>query len=164
MPMKLLYTVLIALFPAVHPFHVSVCDIEHDTKTSALQISQRIFIDDLETGLKAFHNLPKVDTYKPDDPEKLDSLIDGYLKAKIFMAVDDKAVHFNYLGSELEGDARWAYMEVEGVSSVSEVEIGNLVLFEAFDDQKNIIHFKANGKLRSHRLSKDEKVVTFKFD
>ena len=164
MPMKLLYTVLIALFPAVHPFHVSVCDIKYDEKSQALQISQRIFIDDLETGLKAFHNLPMVDTYKPKDEDRLDSLIDKYLHEKIFIAVNGESVEFNYLGSELEGDARWAYLEVENISAVTEAEISNLVLVEAFDDQENIVHFKANQKLKSYRLNKDKKVVTFKFD
>ena len=164
MPMKLLYTVLIALFPAMHPFHVSVCDIKHDEKSKALQISQRIFIDDLETGLMAFHNLPKVDTYKPEDEARLDSLIEKYLQEKIFISVNGKPVDFNYLGSELESDARWAYLEVENVTSVSEAEITNLVLVEAFNDQENIVHFKANSKLKSYRLNKDKKVVTFKFD
>ncbi len=164
MPLKLLCTVFIALFVANHPFHVSVCDIEYDAESQALQISQRIFMDDLEEGLEAFHKLEMVDTYKPKDPDQLDSLIAVYLKAKLFIRVDGKDVDFNYLGSELEGDARWAYLEVSNIPSVKEAEISNLILTETFDDQENIVHFKVRGKLKSHRLSKDEKVVTFKFD
>lgn len=164
MPLKLLYTVFIALFLADHPFHVSVCDIEHDAKSKALQISQRMFMDDLEEGLEAFHKLEMVDAYKPKDVKRLDSLISAYLKAKLFIRVDGKDVAFNYLGSELEGDARWAYLEVPDIATVKEAEISNMVLTETFDDQENIIHLKVNGKLKSHRLSKDEKVVTFTFD
>ena len=163
MPLKLLYTVVLGLFLANHPFHVSVCDIEHDVESNALQISQRIFMDDLEVGLKDFHGLDQVDTYKPKDAEALDSLMNAYFKAKLFISVDGKAVDFSYLGSELEGDARWAYLEVEGVPSVKEAEISNLILVEAFDDQENIVHFKANDKIKSYRLNKDNKVVTFKF-
>ena len=37
---------------AIHPFHVSVCEIEFDQKTEALQITQRIFLDDIETWVK----------------------------------------------------------------------------------------------------------------
>lgn len=164
MPLKLLYTVLISLFVADHPFHVSVCDIEHDAETRALQISQRIFMDDLESGLEAFHELESVDAYKPEDPQLLDSLIGGYLKAKLFLRINGRDVRFNYLGSELEGDARWAYLEVPNIATVSEAEISNLILLESFDDQENIIHLKVGEKLKSYRLSKDEKVVTFKFD
>lgn len=164
MPLKLLYTVFIALFLADHPFHISVCDIEHDAESKALQISQRMFMDDLEDGLKAFHKLESVDAYKPKDVKRLDSLISAYLKAKLFIRIDGKDVTFNYLGSELEGDARWAYLEVTNVPTVKEAEISNMILTETFDDQENIIHLKVNDKLKSHRLSKDEKVVTFKFD
>jgi hypothetical protein len=162
--MKLLYTVLISLFVADHPFHVSVCDIEHDAESQALQISQRMFMDDLESGLEAFHKLESVDAYKPEDPQLLDSLIGSYLKAKLFLRINGKDVRFNYLGSELEGDARWAYLEVPNIATVSEAEISNLILLESFDDQENIIHLKVGEKLKSYRLSKDEKVVTFKFD
>lgn len=164
MQVKLLYTVILPLFVAFHPFHVSVCDIEHDAETKALQISQRIFMDDLEVGLIEFHKLDKIDTYKPKDPARLDSLMDSYIKSKLFISVDGKSVDFKYLGSELEGDARWAYLEVEGVASLKEAEVSNLILVEAFDDQENIVHFKANGKLRSYRLNGDKKVATFKFD
>lgn len=164
MPLKLIYTVFISLFLADHPFHISVCDIEHDAESKALQISQRIFMDDLELGLETFHKLESVDAYKPKDTKHLDSLISAYLEAKLFIRINGKDVAFTYLGSELEGDARWAYLEVPDVPSVTEAEISNLILTETFDDQQNIIHLKVNGKLKSHRLSKDEKVVTFKFD
>lgn len=164
MPLKLLYTVFLPLFVAFHPFHVSVCDIEHDVETKALQISQRIFTDDLEVGLKAYHKLEKVNTYKPEDPHKLDSLMEVYIQAKLFISVDGKPVDFNYLGSELEGDARWAYLEVEDVSGLKQAEVTNMILVEAFDDQENIVHFKANDKVRSYRVNKDDKVATFEWD
>ena len=164
MPLKLLYTVFIAVFVANHPFHVSVCDIEHDPESQALQISQRIFIDDLEEGLKGFHKLDQVDTYKPKDPQRLDSLIEKYLEAKLFIRANGKDLKLNYLGSELEGDARWAYLEVENMAVVDEAEVSNLILVEVFADQENIVHFKSKGKIRSYRLSKDEKKVNFKFD
>ena len=164
MALKLLYTVMLSLFVADHPFHISVCDIEYDAESKALQISQRIFMDDLEEGLEAFHKLESVDAYKPEDTEQLDKLIAEYLKAKLFIRIDGKDVDFEFLGSELEGDARWSYLEISDVANVSEAEISNLVLTEAFDDQENIVHMKVNGKLKSHRLSKDEKVVTFKFN
>ena len=164
MALKLLYTVFLSTSVALHAFHVSICDIEHNPESKALQISQRIFIDDLEVGLKAFHHLEMVDTYKPGDPHKLDSLMEAYFAKKLFISVDGSPKEFKYLGSELEGDARWAYLEVEGISSFKEAEVSNLILLEAFDDQENIVHFKANGKLRSYRLNKHENAVTFKYE
>lgn len=163
MRIKLLLTVFLTSFLVLHPFHVSVTDIVHNPKTESLQISQRIFIDDLEEGLKKFHDLAYIDTYNPDDPERLDSLIDLYLHDKFFVRVDGQDFDFNYLGSEVESDARWCYFEVEGVANLKEAEVTNVVLMEVFDDQQNIIHFKVNDKLKSYKLDKDDKYTVFKF-
>ena len=164
MPLKLLYSVLFSLLLEAHPFHVSVCDIEHDSKTKALKISQRIFMDDLAVGLQAFHDIEYVDTYKPKDVEKLDSLIGEYIKAKLFIIVDGKEAKLNYLGSELEGDARWCYIEVANIPSVSELDISNVILFESFVDQENIIHVQVKEDIKSYKLNKKELSHTFKFN
>lgn len=155
---------ILSLFWSFHPFHVSVCDIEHDPETNALQISQRLFMDDLATGLQKFHKIDYIDTYKPDNLQKLDSLIGSYIKAKLFITVDGKDVSFNYLGSELEGDARWCYIEVKGIKSIEQADVANTLLVETFPDQENIVHFKANGQLKSYKLNKREISHTFKFD
>ena len=158
---KLLYTVFLSLYAVFHPFHVSVTDIEHDVDSKAVQVSQRIFIDDLENGLKGFHKLEMVDTYKPKDPERLDSLLGAYLKEKVFIRINDRDYDFNYLGSEVEGDARWCYYEIEGIESVTSAEITNVTLIEQFDDQQNIVHFKANDEIKSYKLDKDQKFYRF---
>ena len=41
-------------------------------------------------------------------------------------------MEFNYLGSELEGDARWCYYEIEGVEEVNEAEVANVALMPLF--------------------------------
>jgi len=161
--MKVLYTVLLSYFAVLHPFHVSVTDIVHNNEEQSLQISQRIFIDDLEEGLKKFHGIERVDTFNPDDPEKLDSLIGKYLTEKVFFRINGKDENFNFLGSEVEGDARWCYFEIVGVEIVKEAEVTNVVLMEMFEDQQNIIHFKANDELKSYKLDKDDKFKIFSF-
>lgn len=155
-----LYTVIISLGLAFHPFHISVCDIEHNPATKSLEISQRIFMDDLEIGLKNFHKIEYVDAFKPKDPAELDSLINGYLQAKLEFVINGEKTPFTFIGSEMEGDARWCYLEAKNVASIKSVQITNKVLIQSFEDQENIVHFKANGKLKSYRLNKEEKQTT----
>ncbi|MFT6972618.1 MAG: hypothetical protein ACI905_002612 [Roseivirga sp.] len=164
MPIKLLYTVVIHLFLTVHPFHVSVCDMEYDAETKALQISQRIFMDDLGVGLQNFHKIDYIDTYKPKDIKVLDSLIAEYVKAKLFINIDGKPAQLKFIGSEVEGDARWCYIEIENVEKINKAEVSNLILFESFEDQENIIHMKVNGSLKSYKLNKKEKIHAFNFN
>ncbi len=155
-----LYTVIFSLGLTFHPFHISVCDIEHNAVTESLEISQRIFMDDLEIGLKNFHKIEYVDAFKPKDPAELDSLINGYLQAKLEFVINGVKTPFTFIGSEMEGDARWCYLEAKNVASVQSVQITNKVLISVFDDQENIVHFKANDKLKSYRLNKEEKQTT----
>jgi hypothetical protein len=164
MPIKLLYSVVIPLFWTLHPFHVSVCDMEYDAPTKALQISQRIFMDDLGVGLQRFHQLEYVDTFKPKDAKVLDSLIAEYIKAKLFIDINGKPAELKFIGSEVEGDARWCYIEIENVEKIDQAQVSNLILFESFEDQENIIHMKVNGNLKSYKLNKREKLHAFKFN
>lgn len=164
MQLKLIWSVLLSAVLSWHPFHVSVTDIEHDPESKSIQVSHRIFLDDLETGLKKFHKVEKLDTYEPESPERLDSLMSAYLKRKVLFIINGKSMEFNYLGSELEGDARWCYYEIENVTEVNDAEVTNVALMDAFDDQQNIIHFKSKGKLKSYKLDKGTKFIKFKFD
>ncbi|OEK02656.1 hypothetical protein BFP97_14490 [Roseivirga sp. 4D4] len=164
MQLKLIWSVFLSAVLYWHPFHVSVTDIEHDAEAKSIQVSHRIFLDDLEVGLKKYHDIEKLDTYEPESQEKLDSLIGSYLKKKVLFVINGESKDFNYLGSELEGDARWCYYEIENVEQVDEAEVTNIALMEVFDDQQNIVHFKSKGKLKSYKLDKDTKFIQFKFD
>ncbi len=159
----LVYSVLLSVYLNYHEFHVSIMDMEHNAQTKSVEVSQRIFIDDLETALKAYYDLEKVDTYKPDNQYYLDSLIDNYLKSKVIVIIDNEEKSFNYIGSELEGDARWCYYEIEEVAIVKEIKITNVALMDVFEDQQNIVHFKNNKKMKSYKLDIDTKSTLFKF-
>lgn len=163
MALKILFSVWL-LNPIWHPFHVSVVDVQHDAEQQVLQMSQRIFLDDLEEALEGFHDLDYVDTASPDDPARLDSLIATYLKAKIFLRVNGESRDFTYVGSEKEGDARWCYFMVEAVPSVSTLEVTNVALMDVFDDQENIIHCVVGNQKLSYKLDKQTKYFTFEFD
>ncbi|OEK06946.1 DUF6702 family protein [Roseivirga misakiensis] len=164
MQLNLIYSVLFSAYLFWHPFHVSVTDIEHDVKSKSVQVSHRIFLDDLEVGLKKFHKIDRIDTYKPSDEQVLDSLIGNYIKTKVSFLINGSKKEITYLGSELEGDGRWCYYEILDVEKVDEVEVTNVALMEVFDDQQNIVHFKSKGKLKSYKLDKDTKFINFKFD
>lgn len=147
----------------LHPFHVSVMDAEYNQERKSLQISHRLFLDDLEEGLKDYHGLEYIDTVEPEDPVRLDSLISDYLKHKVFFVIDGEDKAFTYFGSELEGDARWCYYEIDSLAQLKEIEVTNVALMDVFEDQQNIVHIKANDKILSYKLDKGIKVKTFTF-
>jgi len=55
----------------LHPFYVSVTEIRHNAAQQELQVSSRIFYDDLERTLKTEYKTP-VDILHPADRKAVD--------------------------------------------------------------------------------------------
>jgi len=145
-----------------HPFHVSICEINYDEKTHALQITHRIFLDDLEEGLNASYK-ESLDLLNPKDLNKINNLVEDYLSSRFTVIVNGKVKKIDYLGNEMGKDVMWCYMEITKVKKVDTIEIEDKILFEAFDDQSNIIHVDYHNQIKSLRLvsKKSKDLITF---
>lgn len=135
-----------------HPFHVSICEIELDTKTKALQISERVFLDDLEETLHKVYNV-RLDVVSPENKHLRDSLIKDYILTHLIITIDGKQHKRAYLGHEIEKDVLWCYIEYYGVKKMKRLSITNTIFFEVYEDQNTLVHFKYNGITKSKRLT-----------
>lgn len=146
-------SLLLIVFANTHPYHISVCDIVHKSDQKTLQVSQRVFLDDLEETLNERFKIT-IDVTNPKRPAYRDSLIQVYLFENINITVDGKTKKRTYIGNEIEEDGMWCYIEYFGVKNINSLEITNTVFFDKFDDQANIIHLKYAGKTRSLKLDR----------
>jgi hypothetical protein len=144
-----------------HDFHVSVCDIEFSKSSNSIQISQRIFLDDIEVAL---NNKYDANLRLDDESTKTyrDSLIHVYLFEKINLRVDGLEKKRVFIGSEIEDDALWCYIEYESVGKFQVLEIQSTVLLDTFEDQANIVHFTYGDFEKSIKLDKLKKEGSFK--
>ncbi|MBM3265721.1 MAG: hypothetical protein FJY97_20185 [candidate division Zixibacteria bacterium] len=145
-----------------HAFHVSVCEIEHNPSDSTLEISFKLFADDLEEALKtAGAGVLKLGT--PEENEEADRHIARYLSQHVRIEINGKPVSWRFLGKETEADALWCYAEIPGTSSVKTIAVTSTVLLEVFEDQANLVHVRVGGQRKSlllnHVRTKDD--VTF---
>lgn len=154
---------MIALILAVwlHPFHVSVTDIVFDERSGAIQISSRIFTDDLENALRQMSGNPSFDIL--EDPKVSDRLIGQYFAKMLKLTLDDKVQEVIYLGSEVEGDAHWCYLEISGIKPPAKVVLEFDLLHELFDDQRNMVHFRGQ-KTRTFILDEVERAANYSFE
>lgn len=148
----------------MHPFHVSVCEIDYDEKAKVMQITQRLFIDDMETAIKQIDGKQKLNILDKAFSPTLDGFFKKYFSKKLSITVNGKVLAVTYLGHEIEGDAVWCYLETEKVKKIKTVEIKNELLFETFTDQSNIIHIKIAGETRSLKLTNQERKGAVIFD
>ena len=135
-----LYMISLGWLVFFHPFHISLTEIKWNSETEHLEISQKIFWDDLEVGLGEFHD-ESIDFLNPANTEKLNRQIETYLQATNIIWIGDKAVALTFIGYEVEEDAAWFYLESEKVNEPTSVKIKNSILVDIFPDQKNVIQF-----------------------
>ena len=145
-----------------HPFYVSTTEINHNAADKNLEISCRIFTDDFETTLtKAYQS--KIDLFKPKDTAALDKYIFDYIKKHLVIKLDGKPVVFEYVGHEREEESVWSYLQVPNTVAPKKIEISNNILYDAFDQQINIMHVSVGGKRKSMKLNYPETIGKFEF-
>jgi hypothetical protein len=146
----------------LHPFHVSVCEIYHNWKTRALEITLKIFIDDFELSIQ---NRGHSDfLISGINPEKVDkSPISSYLKDHFIIKLNNRSLLLDFLGFELQDDAILCYLEAKKIKNIGEIEIQNSILTEVFNDQVNLTHFQVKGEMKSIKTTIEKPSASVNF-
>ena len=139
----------------MHPFYVSVIEINHNAKEKTAEISIRIFTEDLEATLRKYGNA-KVDLLHPADKAATDKLLNDYIQHKMQLKIEGKPVTMHYLGHEQQLESIWTYLEVKDVPTMHKVSVNCSLLYDYQDKQSNMFHLKADGKERSFKLDYPE--------
>lgn len=141
-------------FTTAHKFYVSVTNVTYSEKDDAIQITTRIFIDDLEKTLKERYDIqPKLAT--KEEMSSVDSYIDKYLKSKFLVFLNEEQKAFTFIGKKYDNDIIVCYLEVPKANfkSLKTIAIINEVLTDVFEEQQNVVHFKLNNEKKSFVLS-----------
>jgi len=148
--------------PSPHPFHVSVIEINHNPSDKNLEISCKIFTDDFEKVLIQNYKT-KVDLINPPDRKAIDKLIFDYINTHLSIKTDGKPAILTYVGFERENDAIFAYVQADNIPSVKNIDIGNRIMYDFFDDQTNLMHVVVGGSRKSTKLEYPSKEANFIF-
>lgn len=145
---------LILLSILLHPYHVSVCEVVYDDQSKAVQISQRIFIDDLEKGVSQENG--DSGFVMMEDSLQTHEYLQSYFEKNFTVSVNGNNTNYDYLGGEIEDDVIWCYLEVTAVAELESISLVNTILTEVYDDQKNLVHFKIGGEKKSYILTETD--------
>lgn len=147
-----------------HPLHVSVTEIKFDAKDKELEITSRIFIDDLEEAIRQELAEPTLDILVPGSGMTTDGLVSAYLANRLSIKVDGKQVKINYLAHEIEGDAMVVYAYAPNVKKLKSIEVHHSIITEVHEDQSNLVHVTVGDKTRSLRLMRATPVDRLVFE
>jgi hypothetical protein len=143
-------------FTAAHKFYVSVTQVTYSSEEETLQITSRVFIDDLEQVLKERFGAD-LHLATSGEEEIAASHIEKYLHTKFVLYINGKETAYSYLGKRYDNDIMVCYMEVSGIppGSISSLEIQNDLLTDLFEEQKNIVHITINDLKKSFVLVRE---------
>jgi hypothetical protein len=157
-------SVLYACLFAVHPIHLSVSEINYSEKDKALQITSRIFLDDLEASIRNQRNDQELDVLEPGKGLTSKQLIADYVVKHFTVKLDGKIQKLNFLGFERDDPAVICYIEIENVKKFKTIEVRNEVIMDLYDDQSNIVHVTYKGPVKSFRLLRNKPLEILTFD
>jgi hypothetical protein len=157
-------TLLYSLLLFLHPIHLSVSEINYSEKDKALQITSRIFLDDLELSIQNQLNEKDLDLLNPGQGRTTEQLINDYVAKRLTIKLDGKIQKLNFLGFEREDPAVICYIEIANVKKFKTIEIKNEVIMETHHDQSNLVHVTYKGPVKSLRLVRDKSSDALTFD
>ena len=146
-----------------HPLYISVTEMEYNATEKALEISCKVFTEDLEKGL-AKANEAKVDMYNPKDKALLEKQIADYIRKHLLIKCDGKPLTLEFVGYELEEQSTWSYYQVSKLTTApKKVEVHSSIFYELYDKQINIVHMSSGGTRKSTKLDYPETELVFEF-
>ncbi|HEY4336656.1 MAG TPA: DUF6702 family protein [Puia sp.] len=145
-----------------HPLYISVTEMNHNPKDKLLEISCKMFTNDLETALEKMAKT-RVDLSATKDKAASDKLIEQYIERHLRVKVDGKPVGLHFVGSEKENDGTWSYFQVNDVPAVRRIDVANDLLYDSFNQQIGIMHVTVGGQRKSTRLDYPEANASFAF-
>lgn len=149
-------------FRGLHKFYVSVTQVDYNQTKGRIEISSRIFIDDLEKVLDKKYN-QKLNLATRQESSKAKELIAQYVTEKMSVLVNHKEKKLVFLGSEYEDDVLICYLKVDYSEKITTFDLYNSLLTEFFSEQQNIVHTNINKVKKSFLLTLSDKTAHIEY-
>jgi ABC-type lipoprotein release transport system permease subunit len=146
----------------LHPYYISMTDINYNNKSKSLEVSIRIFTDDFEKVMRKNCNC-KVDLLKPENKKAMGILINQYIQEHLQLKVNGQTKTLEFAGYQQEEESTWNYFQVKDIQQVKKIEISNSLLHDFREEQINMLHININGKEQSDKLNYPNKLFSMSF-
>ena len=136
----------------VHDIHISKAEIHYKSDRRVLQVSLHIFLDDLEAELKEMGG-DKLYLCTERESEDAEEYLLKYIDERFTLRDKTQNLQLSLIGKETSEDllAVWCYLSIEDYS-LNELYIQNQIMITRYEDQKNIVSFKVDGKREAFEM------------
>ena len=146
-----------------HPVHVTVLNIEFDNSSGRMNLTFRVYKDDMELAL--FHNyefLTTLDSTKKGSRPV--SFLNRYINERIKLKVNHKTIDTLVFEKTLfDGTNLWLYYSLKIQGELQSIWLQNIMMMDLYFDQSNMVICGPIGKERAFMLSYDKNEMTYIF-
>ena len=129
---------------SVHKFYVALYQVNYAPEKKMLQITTRLFIDDLNNALEKKYQ-KKINLGSEKETEEDLNLFKKYFAEKFSVKVNGQTKTLLFLSKEMEGDVLICYFSIKDIHKINTLEIYNSVITDNISEQQNIMHFNVSG-------------------
>ena len=148
---------------AFHKFYMGVFQVNYVTEKKMIQITSRIFIDDLNDGMeKKYHKKTSAGTEKETQEDV--ELLKKYLAENFSIKINGQLKPITFLSKEVEaGDVLVCYSRIKDIDKFKTIEISNTILVDWNAEQQNITHITAFGTKKSVLFTESSRKELLKY-
>jgi hypothetical protein len=149
-----LLLITFVLFSAfgLHKFYVSIYQISYVPQKKRIQITARIFMDDLNSVLETKFNKSTHIGGVNETIEEVE-LMRKYLIENLIIKINNQPKQIQYISKEIESNVVICYFKIQDIAKIKSFEIQNKALFELSEDQQNIIQLNIFNKKQNLLLT-----------
>ena len=133
---------------AMHKFYVSIYQVNQNVSKKRLEVTARLFIDDLNKVLSKQY-AKKISVCEPEETKEDVAVLQQYLLEKIIIKINGKHKQLIFKTKELETNVVVCYLIIDDVYKIKSLEIENSALMSLNTEQQNIIQINVLGKKES---------------
>ena len=127
-----------------HKFYVGVCQVNYAPQKKMLQITCRLFSDDLNKALEKKHKKKTFLGTEKETPEDV-ILFKKYFAENFSIKINKQTKPITLLSKETEGDVLICYLNSKDISKINSLEVTNTLLTDWNPEQQNIVHVVVLG-------------------
>jgi len=168
MKKRLTYFFIVILFLSLtafsfHKFYMGVFQVNYAAEKKMIQITSRIFIDDLNNGMeKKYHQKTFVGTDKETQADI--DLLKKYLSENFAIKINGQSKPITFLSKEVESnDVLVCYSRIKDINTFKTIEILNTILLDWNTEQQNITHISAFGTKKSVLFTESSRKELLKY-
>jgi hypothetical protein len=139
--MHIFASLIILLFTLAHPIKLTTGKLRYIPSSGNLELTENFFLDDFESALKKQYRMSALDISNNKTLAK--KLIQDYTSSKLNIHVNDKECSFILKDLAVIEDnvlqVKYS-MSQKITGKIERIDVLNQLLFEAYDDQVNILH------------------------